>query len=175
MDTLQTRILIPVPPSPLLEQAVGYYSDRNPRYLALWWEPCGDEVMVSDGLVTFTGHWPGYLAYIQHVRVFPHLAGFNLGSSDNTAEHQLVIDRKERVAYVFPSAQASQLVAAQWEHNQPVEDRPRTFSMEELEAVIAEITANWQPPTSESVLVRMQADQKAVHSLLDWLDQPSEC
>ena len=65
---------IPVPPSPLLERAVGYQREQEARFLALWWEPCGDEVMVSDGYISFTGHWPGYLTYVQHPRIYPHLA-----------------------------------------------------------------------------------------------------
>ena len=55
MQNQMTVLPIPVPPAPILEQAVGYQNDRHARFLALWWEPCGDEVMVSDGFVTFTG------------------------------------------------------------------------------------------------------------------------
>ena len=58
MENTLTVLAIPVPPEPILEQAVGYRNDRNAHYLALWWEPCGDEAMVSDGFITFTGHWP---------------------------------------------------------------------------------------------------------------------
>ena len=52
MENLMLQLNIPVPPAPLLEQAMGYQNYRNAHFLALWWEPCGDEVMVSDGLVT---------------------------------------------------------------------------------------------------------------------------
>ena len=83
---------IPVPPAPILERAVGYQNERNARYLALWWEPCGDEVMVADGYVSFTGHWSGYLAFIQHRRIYPLLVGLNLGSSEEAADYHLVID-----------------------------------------------------------------------------------
>ena len=94
---------IPVPPSPVLEQAVGYENNKGARYLALWWEPGGDEAMVSDGYVTFTGHWPGYLAYVHHPSVYPYLVTYNLGSSDDLAEYRLVIDLQERQAFVCPS------------------------------------------------------------------------
>jgi len=62
-----------------LEQAVRYTNTRGARYLTLWWEPAGDEAMVSDGFVSFTGHWPGYLAFIHHKYVYSHLAIYNLG------------------------------------------------------------------------------------------------
>ncbi|HMN13796.1 MAG TPA: hypothetical protein PKD55_15900, partial [Bellilinea sp.] len=45
---------IPVPPAPLLEQAVGYPRGEGARYLALLWEACGDEGMVSDRYISFT-------------------------------------------------------------------------------------------------------------------------
>lgn len=60
MENDWIRIDAPVPPEPILENAVGYHNQRGARHIALWWEPAGDEVMVSDGFVTFTGHWPGY-------------------------------------------------------------------------------------------------------------------
>jgi hypothetical protein len=66
---------IPVPPAPILERAVGYQNNRDARYLALWWELAGDEAMVSDGLVTFTGHWAGYL--VDCKSCFDGLAFFN--------------------------------------------------------------------------------------------------
>ena len=66
MKNQRPPLNIPVPPEPILEQAVGFQNDRNVRYLALWWEPAGDEAMLSDGFVTFTGHWPGYMAFIHH-------------------------------------------------------------------------------------------------------------
>ena len=106
---------IPVPPSPVLEQAVGYENNKGARYLALWWEPGGDEAMVSDGYITFTGHWPGYLAYVHHPSVYPYLVTYNLGSSDDLAEYRLVIDLQERQAFVRPSQEAVNLLASQWE------------------------------------------------------------
>ncbi len=106
---------IPVPPSPVLEQAVGYENNKGARYLALWWEPGGDEAMVSDGYVTFTGHWPGYLAYIHHPSVYPYLVTYNLGSSDDLAEYRLVIDLQERQAFIARARRQSICWPSQWE------------------------------------------------------------
>jgi hypothetical protein len=160
---------IPVPPAPLLEQAVGYQQGEAARYLALWWEPCGDEVIVSDGYISFTGHWPGYLAYVQHRHIYPHLIGFNLGSSECEADCQLVIDRLDRTAYILPSEQAIRLLASQWEGaNQPA--IPQVLSLDDLEAVIQRIVEQWQTPSNQDVITRMSEDRTAVQALCDWLN-----
>jgi hypothetical protein len=86
------ELKIPVPPAPILERAVGYTRDASARYLALWWTSLGDEVMVSDGFVTFTGNWQGYLAYVHHLRIHPTLRRFPLGSSEEEARVRLVMD-----------------------------------------------------------------------------------
>jgi hypothetical protein len=161
-----------VPPSPLLERAVGYQRGEEARFLALWWEPCGDEVMVSDGRISFTGHWPGYLTYIQHPRIFPHLAGYNLGSSEREAEFRLVIDRTERAAYILSSEQAGRLVSSQWERgDQPA--APQVLSIEDLEVVIKRIVEQRQPRANQDVLARMNEERAAVQALRDWLDYPT--
>ena len=106
MNPQLTQLDIPVPPAPILEQAVGYENTHNARYLSLWWEPAGDEAMVSDGFVTFTGHWAGYLAFIHHKLLYHHLAIYNLGSSDDPAEYRLVVDLQERKAYIAKTCDA---------------------------------------------------------------------
>lgn len=163
---------IPVPSAPLLERAVGYQREQEARFLALWWEPCGDEVMVSDGYVSFTGHWPGYLTYVQHQRIYPHLAAYNLGSSECEAEYRLVIDRQERAAYILPSNQAGKLLSIQWEREgSPAV--PQIFTLEDLEAVIKKIVEEWRPPSNADVMAQMKEDHAAVQTLRDWLDHPT--
>jgi hypothetical protein len=46
----------------LLKADEGYPDDAGARYLALWWKCSGDEAMLSDGSMTTTGNWEGYLA-----------------------------------------------------------------------------------------------------------------
>ncbi|HPH98623.1 MAG TPA: hypothetical protein PK613_22265, partial [Anaerolineaceae bacterium] len=88
--------------------------------------------MVSDGLVTFTGLWPGYLAYVQHKSVHPLLTEFNLGSSENPADYHLIIDLVERRAFVAPCKVADRFQATQW--NQGVKlEKPVSLSSEEME------------------------------------------
>lgn len=77
--------------------------------------------MVSDGLVTFTGLWPGYLAYVQHKSVRPLLTEFNLGSSENPADYHLIIDLVERRAFVAPCKVADRFQATQWKQGVKLE------------------------------------------------------
>ena len=169
MDFQVTRLRIPVPPVSILERAVGYQNQRNARYLALWWEPCGDEVMVSDGIVSFTGHWPGYLAYVQHPLVAPALINYNLGSSEDFATHRLLIDLDTRQAFVFLTAECGRILASQWE--QQPRNPPVTIFMEDLEPLLREWAKSLRVEVSmEEVMSHMAEDQKAVDTLRAWMD-----
>lgn len=169
MDFQMIRLCIPVPPASILESAVGYQNHKNAHYLALWWEPCGDEVMVSDGIVTFTGHWPGYLAYVQHALVAPALFKYNLGSSEDFATHRLLIDLDTRQASVVLVAECERILSSQWE--QQPGNPPVTLFMEDLEPLLREWAKSLQAEVSmEEVLSRMTEDQKAVDTLRAWLD-----
>ena len=169
METQMTQLKIPVPPVPVLEQAVGYRNYRSARYLALWWEPCGDEAMVSDGLVTFTGLWPGYLAYVQHRAVHPQVAAYNLGSSEDPAEYRLVIDLNERLAFIAPCREAERLVTSQWGNPK---EKPVTISPAEMETWLADLTEQLSYfPSMDELLSQMAEDQKRVETLQHWLDE----
>ena len=168
MEKQMTQLNIPVPPAPVLEQAVGYRNYRGARYLALWWEPCGDEAMVSDGLVTFTGLWPGYLAFVQHRAVHPQVSAYNLGSSEDPAEYRLFIDLEERLAFIAPCREAERLVTSQWGNPQ---EKPVTISPAEMETWLADLTEQLSHfPSMDELLSQMAEDQKHVETLQHWLD-----
>jgi hypothetical protein len=169
MEKQMTQLNIPVPPVPILEQAVGYRNERHARFLALWWEPCGDEAMVSDGFVTFTGHWPGYLAYVQHRAVHPQLAAYNLGSSEDPAKFRLVIELEERLAFIAPCKEAERLLFSQWGTSQ---EKPVTISSEEMEKWLADLSEQLSHfPSMDELLSQMAEDQKHVAILRQWLDE----
>jgi hypothetical protein len=169
MEKQMTQLKIPVPPAPLLEQAVGYRNYRDAHYLALWWEPCGDEVMVSDGLVTFTGLWPGYLAYVQHRAVHPQLVAYNLGSSEDPAEYRLVIDLEERLAFIAPCKEAERLLTSQWATSR---EKPVAISSEEMEKWLADLSEQLSHfPSMDELLSQIAEDQKHVKTLQHWLDE----
>jgi hypothetical protein len=74
--------------------AFGYPSAR--RFVALYWEPCGDEASWDDGVSSAVGmsdNWM-YLDFIRqaHVRAWIDANGLNLGNSDESAVHWLVAD-----------------------------------------------------------------------------------
>lgn len=177
MKMQMTPIDIPVPPAPLLEQAVGYRNYRKAHYLALWWDPCGDEAMVSDGLLTFTGLWSGYLAFVQHGAVHLHLAAYNLGSSENSADFHLVIDLDERRAFISPSKEADHLLATQW---QRATDGVCPLSAQEVSLSLSSTDMEkWLEgleqqllhfPSMAELLSQIAEDEKCVAALEQWLD-----
>ena len=71
--------------------------------------------MVTDGLVTHDGCWWGYQAFVDHPLSAIALAGrrYDLGSSEETATHWLVIDRETRTASIAPVQEAEQFLDAQ--------------------------------------------------------------
>ena len=75
----------------------------------------GDEAMVTDGRVTHDGCWWGYQAFVDHPLSAIALAGhrYDLGSSEETATHWLVIDRETRTASIVPVQEAEQFLDAQ--------------------------------------------------------------
>jgi len=169
METQMTQLNIPVPPAPILEQAVGYRNYRHARFLALWWEPCGDEAMVSDGLVTFTGLWTGYLAYVQHRTIHPQVAAYNLGSFEEPAEYHLVIDLDERLAFITPCREAESFLTSRWGNPQ---EKPVSISSEEMEKWLADLSEQLSHfPSMDELLSQMAKDQTQVATLQHWLDE----
>ncbi len=94
-----TPLDAPVPP--MLEAAIGY--DGPARWVAFFWQSAGDEACWDDGRSSLCGaNWGAYLAYTQHRAVWPHLALYDFGSSDEPARHWLVLDRETRRLYAAP-------------------------------------------------------------------------
>lgn len=99
--------------------AFGYPGGR--RFLALYWEPCGDEASWDDGISSAVGmsdNWL-YLDFIRqpHVRQWIDDNGLNLGNSDESATHWLVADSTTGDLYAAPRREAFGVV-----HNQQLPD-----------------------------------------------------
>ena len=147
---------------------MGYENTRNARYLSLWWEPAGDEVMVSDGFVTFTGHWAGYLAFIHHKLIYHHLAIYNLGSSNDPAEYRLVVDLQERKAYIAKTRDAETVVDGQWEVIPNLAGQV-LLSSEDFDGLLQNFIEQMQfIPSMEEVRQRMEKDHQADETVLHW-------
>ena len=95
--------------------AFGYPAGR--RFVALYWEPSGDEACYDDGVSYACGmcdNWL-YLGFIHRAEVGRWLDehGLNLGNSDEPARHWLVADALTGDLYAAPSREASAVVRQQ--------------------------------------------------------------
>ena len=93
----------------------GYPGTR--RFVALYWEPCGDEACYDDGASSACGlcdNWL-YLGFVHRADVgrWLHEQGLNLGSSDDAAHDWLVADSLTGDLYAAPSREASAVVRQQ--------------------------------------------------------------
>ena len=79
------RLALPCPPQ--LVELSGY--EGTGRLIAMWWSPWGDELMISDGSLTATGHWRGWLCFCEHPLVRLFLEPYRLGDSDDEGELDL--------------------------------------------------------------------------------------
>jgi hypothetical protein len=72
----------------------GYPGSR--RFVALYWEPCGDESCYCDGVSSATGLTDNWLYHDfvrqPHVRQWLDDCGIHLGNSDTDARHWLVAE-----------------------------------------------------------------------------------
>ena len=96
---------------------------RQPRrWVALYWQPAGDELAWDDGHGSGAGqldHWL-YLAFLHELgpgrgNIYGWLVehAVDLGSSEEPATHWLVVDRTKNRAYAAPVAIARAIVRAQ--------------------------------------------------------------
>ena len=95
--------------------AFGYRYVR--RFVALYWEPCGDEACYDDGVSSACGmsdNWL-YLDFIRQAEVRRWLdeQGLNLGNSDESATHWLIADAVTGDLYAAPRREAQEIVRRQ--------------------------------------------------------------
>jgi hypothetical protein len=104
-------VRLPLPCPPQLIELSGYTGGG--RLVALWWSPFGDELMISDGTLTETGRWRGWLCFSQHPLVGLFLEPYRLGDSDDDGEHWLLVDRYLGTLDVGLARDVEQLLATQ--------------------------------------------------------------
>jgi hypothetical protein len=168
---------------PMLEEAIGYgttFMGNLPmmRYVAFYWERCGDEVIFDDGATSATGNWHQFLLYVQHRRIRPHLRTYDFGSSEDEPVHYLILDRDERKLFVAPTDLAGAFLQAQqmayWQQ-QPQKEEPGPMVVNGLEDLmnLVKRSAGWHPIeiSQEQVAVAMQRDRALYVSLYEWLEQ----
>ena len=95
--------------------AFGYRHGR--QFVALFWEPSGDETCYDDGIHYACGccdNWL-YLDFIRQAEVRHWLDGnsVHLGGSDEPARHWLVVDAQTSDIYAAPVREASHIMQTQ--------------------------------------------------------------
>jgi hypothetical protein len=152
---------IPVPPS--LAGALGFGGEG--RFLALWWEAAADEAMWSDGRTTTNAWRHGFLTYVQHPRVGPYLAPYDLGSSEEPAVHYLLLDLVDRQAYVGTASQVTRFLR---------EYTPRPDLTPEQVAMLIQLRRE-QPLTVDQDAVERELEFRslAVQAMLEELESYS--
>src|SRR5262245_28588093 len=146
----------------MLEEALGY--TRQARWVAFYWEPCGDELIYSDGTVSADGSWYAWLTFVHHRRIAPALTPYHFGSSEEEAVHWLLLDRETRTLCVGTRATVSHFL------------RQSTFpkvTSEVLRGLLeATGTRTRTPHDLQAVLARaMQREHQLVTAHKEWLDR----
>ena len=104
-----------IPTARRLVAAFGYRQGR--RFVALFWEPCGDEASYDDGMSSAIGmcdNWL-YLEFIHqpHVHHWREDHGVHLGNSDESAKHWLVADAMTGELYAASVREVHPILRAQ--------------------------------------------------------------
>ena len=170
MKPKKISLHIPVPPAPILEQAVGYPDEVGARYLSLWWECANDEVILSDGAEIIYGDWEGYLAYVHHKAVYPHLTYFNLGSSDEPAKYHLLIDLILRKAYAVSDRDAERIMDESLQREADEIEKMILSDEDEAALIKAFEEALQETDVDDELLPSMEEERQAVQELTRWLD-----
>lgn len=159
-----TPLSIPVPPQ--LEAVVGYPGDA--RWFALSWTCLGDTVLYDDSRSSGTGHGWGYLGFVRHPSVAPHLCELDLGSSEQDGRQRLVIDRQERRAFVADATSARSFLRKQFPAESEVE-----LTAEQWQEIVEEIRQRMlaRPlPSMDDLMQQMRTHSALVAEMVRWLD-----
>lgn len=157
---------LPIPIPPQLLDALNYPGDA--RLVSLCWTSCGDTSWYDDGRSSGTGDAWSFLAYVRHPAVAPHLAGWDLGSSDEDGSHRLLLNVSTGTVCVGAAAEVREAVRDQW----PVEDEVQ-LTPEQVEAVVEHVRRAWMSrplPTAEQLMASMRRHAALVAEMVKWLD-----
>jgi hypothetical protein len=111
LSTPGELVRLPLACPPQLIELSGYTGGA--RLVALWWSPCGGGLMISDGALTETGRWRGWLCFCQHPLVRLFVEPYRLGDSEDEGEHRLLVDRYLGTLEVGLARDVEQLLATQ--------------------------------------------------------------
>lgn len=136
--------------------ALGY--DGDARYVAIWWEPGGDEACWGDGRSSFCGaNWPAYLALLDHNFEFGHPANWLLGGSETPATCHLIVDRVTEWAWLVAADQADGVLMLQWPPPDVAVDGLGVLSFDALLALVDTLKA--REPVELAEIERRMAEE----------------
>lgn len=122
--------------------------------------------MITDGRVTFDGHFLGYLDYVKPPLVAPILWHWNLGSSEDEAIHWLLLDRAAQTLSVALRTEAERLLREQWP---PVAEQPvKAWTDAAIHAFIAQQIASIDPAAGQAKWAAMEQSRT---EMTEWLDR----
>lgn len=158
----------PMDVPPMLLAGVGY--DGEARYVSLYWIPGGDELLVDDGRVAFTGRWHAYVTWSHHPYVrWQTPVAFNFGASDMLNTHRWLIDREAGIIYAGLDAPIRQVVRAQWPPAPPV-----VLTSDDWEEITATVVNQFREilgPPPGAIMESMEAEARLSRLLTTWLDE----
>ncbi len=161
-------VVLPLKSPPTLLEAVGYHGEA--QYVALYWTPYGDELMLYDGVVSRDGNWQAWLTFTDHRLTRAVLAGYQLGSSEAEAEHWLVVDRATGQMSVGLPDDVTRLLRSQPNMLHLLTD---DMTSDEVSALFNHVDATRAAlrPTTEQVLSLMSQARAAEAAMTAWLDE----
>ncbi len=150
------------------EDALGY--PRGFRWVAFFWEPCGDEAMFDDGYCSADGNWWGFLQFTRHPSVRPWLDGYNLGPSEDEATHWLLCDLESREVFVGERGEVQRFLCDEIKKYMPESGEISTLdSVLEIGELLTTIRDELQQvpaPSMAVVLEKMKRDKEAVEKMV---------
>ena len=159
---------IPVKLPKSFEEAMGYQGGL--RWVAFYWEPCGDEAVYDDGFYSEDGNWCGFINFADHPSMAPWLSPYDLGSSDGEAKHWLLCDLENREVYVGEKEEVRAFLTAEAKRRQPKEinlemdDAYKRFREAILRA--EEHLKQLPTPSIQEVEEKMRREQEAVEKMV---------
>ncbi len=159
-------IELPLALPPALCHAAGY--DGGARYLAMWWTPLGDELLLADGEVTFTGWWPAWTTLVGHPLGRVILSPYELGSSDSDATHWLLADRFQDTLHVGLALDVRQLLATQPSELAAAVEILGADHVQQL--IQTHLSAPATPADPREVQRQLERSRRLVGELAAWLD-----
>ncbi len=166
LPTPGTLVDLPLPLPPALCEAAGYTGGG--RYVAMWWTPLGDELMLCDGESTCTGWWPAWTTLAQHPLGQALFSPYELGTSDSEALHWLLADRLQGTLHVGLALEVRQLLATQ---PSELAAAVEILGAEHVEQLIqTQLRTPVRAPDPHEIQRQLELSTRLVGELAAWLD-----